>query len=349
MSQPTPAGLPAILAVDGGNSKADVALVAGDGTVLGAFRGPTVSHQAVGLEAGLDELERSVARILTEAGLDAAGRPAARLGIHALAGADLPSDVRLLERGLRQRGLTQEVVVLNDTYAALRAGSDRPWGVVVVCGAGTNGLGLGPTGRVVRFAAVGESSGDRGAGGGMAMEALAAAIRGRDGRGPRTSLEQLVPRALGRKRPGDLTTDLESGRLTHERLRAVLPPVVFAAAADGDPVAAGIVEAVADEVVAWAVAMIRRLHLTRRDVPVVLSGGVVRTTYRSFHDRIRTGILAVAPAARIRALTVPPVVGAALLGLDRLDLGPAERSAAEDRLRSALTFERLDVARSVLS
>ena len=118
------------------------------------------------------------------------------------------------------------------------------------------------------------------------MEALAASIRGRDGRGPQTTLERLVPAALDRRRPGDLTTDLESGRLTREELRAVLPPVVFAAAADGDPVAARIVDDVADEVVAWAVAMIRRLHLTRRDVPVVLSGGIIRTAYRPFHERI---------------------------------------------------------------
>ena len=39
----------AVLAVDGGNSKADVALVARDGTILGAVRGPTISHQAVPL------------------------------------------------------------------------------------------------------------------------------------------------------------------------------------------------------------------------------------------------------------------------------------------------------------
>ena len=347
MSAPGPAGLPAILAVDGGNSKADVALVMADGSVLGALRGPTVSHQAVGLEAGLDALERAVQRVMTEAGLDGAPRPVARLGVYALAGADLPADVRLLERGLRGTGLTADVVVLNDTHAALRAGSDRGWGVVVVCGAGTNGLGLGPTGRVVRFAAVGEASGDRGAGSGMAMEALAASIRGRDGRGPQTTLERLVPAALDRRRPGDLTTDLESGRLTREELRAVLPPVVFAAAADGDPVAARIVDDVADEVVAWAVAMIRRLHLTRRDVPVVLSGGIIRTAYRPFHERIASGIRAVAPAARIRPLDVPPVVGAALLGLDRLDLRPEERTAAEERLRAALTFERLGVARGV--
>ncbi len=337
------ARLPAILAVDGGNSKADVALVAADGSLLAAVRGPTISHQAVGLEAGLDTLERSVDRALVEAGQPRTRRPAAGLGVYTLAGADLRSDVRLLDRGLEARTITDDRVVLNDTYAPLRAGSDRPWGVVVVCGAGTNGLGIGPSGRVVRFAAVGENSGDRGAGGGLAVEALAAAIRGRDGRGPRTTLERLVPAAFGRSRPGDLTTDLEHGRLDRQTLRERLPPIVFAAAADGDPVAARLVADVADEIVAWAGAMIRRLHLTRTDVPVVLSGGIIRTPYAPFHDRIRVGIAAVAPAATVRPLTVPPVVGAALLGLDRLGLAPAELATAEVRLRTELTFARLGV------
>ena len=35
--------LPAVLAVDGGNSKTDVALVAADGTLLGSARGPGVT------------------------------------------------------------------------------------------------------------------------------------------------------------------------------------------------------------------------------------------------------------------------------------------------------------------
>src|SRR5512146_2816874 len=47
---------PAILAVDGGNSKTDVALVAADGRLLAALRGPTTSHQQVGLEIGADRL-----------------------------------------------------------------------------------------------------------------------------------------------------------------------------------------------------------------------------------------------------------------------------------------------------
>ena len=39
-----------ILAVDGGNSKTDAALCTSDGELLAAVRGPTTSHQAVGLE-----------------------------------------------------------------------------------------------------------------------------------------------------------------------------------------------------------------------------------------------------------------------------------------------------------
>jgi hypothetical protein len=91
--------------------------------------------------------------------------------------------------------------------------------------------------------------------------------------------------------------------------------------------------------------MIRRLRLTRLDVPFVLSGGIFQTTYRPFLDRIRDRVVALAPRAAIRPLTVPPVVGAALLGLDRLDLAPDERAAAEARLRAALTFDRLGIAR----
>ena len=50
-----------VLAVDGGNSKTDVALVADDGAFLAAVRGPTVSHQAVGLAEGMVRLERLAA------------------------------------------------------------------------------------------------------------------------------------------------------------------------------------------------------------------------------------------------------------------------------------------------
>ena len=67
-----------------------------------------------------------------------------------------------------------------------------------------------------------------------------------------------------------------------------------------------------------AVTLIRRLHLVRRDVDVVLAGGVFRAADPAFEGRVVEGILAVVPRAVVRRLTAPPVLGAALLGLDAL-------------------------------
>ena len=54
---------PAVLAIDGGNSKADVALLAADGTVLGAVRGPTISHQAVPLPEATSRLRMLIDQV----------------------------------------------------------------------------------------------------------------------------------------------------------------------------------------------------------------------------------------------------------------------------------------------
>jgi N-acetylglucosamine kinase-like BadF-type ATPase len=306
---------PAVVAVDGGNSKADVALIGPDGELLGAVRGPTVSHQAVGLEPGMDQLAALIREAQGHAGL--APDSVADVGVYTVAGADYPSDVRLLERALRQRGFARRDVVLNDSFGALRAGTDRTWGVVLICGQGINAAAVSPNGQRAGFPAVGDIAGDWGAASSVGMAGLGAAIRGRDGRGPRTSLERIVPRYFGLARPAAVTRALYTGKLSERRL-AELSPIVFDAASAGDAVARSIVDRVADELVAMARALIGRLHLSRLDPDIVLGGGVFRTTDRAFFDRIERGIKEVAPRARLVRLTAPPVVGAALIGLDTL-------------------------------
>ena len=90
--------------------------------------------------------------------------PVAQLGVYCLAGADFPVDDRRIDRWLRIRGITDERLVRNDTFAVLRAGTDRDWGVGVVCGYGINCSGVAPDGRITRFPAVGPISGDWGGG-----------------------------------------------------------------------------------------------------------------------------------------------------------------------------------------
>ena len=309
-----------VLAVDGGNSKTDVAAVDEAGRVRAVVRGPTVSHQAVGLEEGMVRL----AALAHEAGVSSASP--ADMGVFALAGADYASDLRTLERGIGALGVAREVVVVNDTMAALRAGSRRPWGVALICGQGVNGAGVAPDGSVARFDGVGDISGDWGGGASLGLAAQAASVRARDGRGPRTSLERLVPAHFGLASPGAVVRALYQGRIGHERL-GELSPVVFEAAIGGDPVARGIVDRLADELGVMAVALIRRLRLGGLDPDVVLAGGVFRAEDPAFFERLRAVVLAAAPAARIVRLEAPPGLGSTLLGLERLGRGPIPEGA----------------------
>jgi hypothetical protein len=80
-----------------------------------------------------------------------------------------------------------------------------------------------------------------------------------------------------------------------------------------------------------AITAMRRLDLTGQATPVILGGGVITARNPRLLDSITRQLVAAAPRAQVRVIDVPPVVGAALLGLDQVDAPPA----AEARLRAA--------------
>jgi N-acetylglucosamine kinase-like BadF-type ATPase len=227
-------------------------------------------------------------------------------------------------------------VVRNDTFAVLRAGTDAGWGVAVVCGSGLNCSGIGPDGRTVRFPALGAISGDWGGGTDLGIAALGAALRARDGRGPRTELEHVVPATFGLATAERVMGDVHAGRLAQEQLKDLVPGV-FGAAERGDGPARALVARQAEETVAMASAAIRRLRLQELAFDVVLGGGVLQAGHAPLVDAIRSGVLEAAPQARVLVLEGPPLVGAALLALDEL----GGRRSALSRLRASLTNDRL--------
>jgi N-acetylglucosamine kinase-like BadF-type ATPase len=329
---------PAILAVDGGDSKADVALIARDGTLLGARRQNGSAHFGLDHNGSLETLEMAIRAACADGGIDPERKPIAATAVYCVAGADIPIDDRRIAAELGGRGWAKRTIVRNDTFAMLRAGTEREWGVAVVCGSGLNCAGVGPDGRVVRFPSFGELSGDRAHGGGwLGRAALGVAIRARDRRGPRTILERLAPAHFKMSSPTALMEAVYLRKVDERRL-SELAPVVFRAASQGDAVSRELIDELADEVVATATAAIRRLHVTARDVEVILGGGVFRSNDERLIVRIRTGIANVAPKAVIRRLEAPPVLGAALIGLDEIHATRVART----QLRTTLTDGRLN-------
>ncbi len=307
----------AVVGVDGGNSKTELVLADATGRLLAQVRGATISHQQVPLDDAMARLGALVDEALAAAGLAPGLRPVARVAAMCLAGADHRSEVRLLTRAMDALGLAPELIIRNDTYAPLRAGTDDSWGVGVICGAGINAVGVAPDGRVAQFAALGQISGDRAGGDELGWGALGAAVRARDGRGPRTLLERSVPAFFGLRSPMAVTLALYRGDLTEEQVRE-LAPLVFDGLRQGDVASIAIADALADEIIAFVVAAVRRLHLLRAAVPVVLAGSVLQNAPAHVIERITAGVHEVAPGARISVLQTAPVMGAMLLGLDRL-------------------------------
>ncbi|MFJ9536248.1 N-acetylglucosamine kinase [Streptomyces sp. NPDC101225] len=305
-----------VLAVDAGNSKTDVAVVAADGTVLATARGGGFRPPVVGVEAAVDALAAAVDTAFAAAGVTGVDQVSA-----CLANADFPVEEEQLAAALEARAWGGAVQVRNDTFAILRAGITEPRGVAVVCGAGINCVGMRPDGRTARFPAIGRISGDWGGGWGLAEEALWFAARAEDGRGDPTDLARTLPAHFGLPTMLTLIEALHLEHVPHER-RHELTPVLFATAANGDPIARAIVDRLAGEVVTMATVALTRLDLLEEETPVLLGGGVLAARHPRLNDGIRELLAVRAPKAVPRVVTASPVLGAALLGLDRVDAPP---------------------------
>ncbi|MBC7099413.1 ATPase [Candidatus Bipolaricaulota bacterium] len=308
-----------VLGLDAGGTKT-LALVADEeGHVLGVGRGGPANHQVVGLKPALAEIGRACRSALGEAGLS----PPVDLAVFGLAGADLPMDFELLAPAVRKLGFAKGVRVENDAMIALRAGTRRGWGVVVVCGTGFNAAGLSPDGRGFRLPGLGWISGDWGGGMDLAREAVRAVARAWDGRGRPTLLSELLLSALGLPSAEELISALYMGQLgrpgglPEERLLELVP-LVFEAAAQGDEVAQGLLVRLGEEAGRAAAAVIRHLGLEKTDVEVILAGGLLRGKSPLLFDTAVQTIHRTAPKALVKRLEVEPVVGAALLALEEL-------------------------------
>jgi len=318
-----------VLAIDAGNSKTDVALVALDGTVLGTARGGGFQPQAVGAEQAVATLAPLVEAAAAEAGY----RLDTVLTSHVsacLANADLPVEEQELQAAIAAHGWGPTTAVANDTFGLLRAGTDGPRGVAVVCGAGINCVGLLPDGRTARWPALGALTGDWGGGGGLASEAMWHATRAEDGRGGPTLLSPMIGAHFGL--PGALAVAeaMHLGHLDRHRLHEVAR-VLFAAGEAGDATALQLIDRQADEITRLAVVALTRLDLLGEPTPVVLGGGVLAARQPLLIDNLTARLAAAAPLAEPRIVVAPPVLGAALLGLDHLGADPA----TEQRLRAA--------------
>jgi N-acetylglucosamine kinase-like BadF-type ATPase len=229
-----------------------------------------------------------------------------------LAGADRQEISRPLTAWLRKHLPAVFHSVTTDAAIALEAalgddsGKQRP-GIVVIAGTGSIACARDPQGRVLRCGGWGAVFGDEGSGYGLARNAVRAALRAFDGRGPRTRLGEAITRALHLKSVIEL-----AGRNASPEEIAALAPVVIKTARAGDAVARNLVDNAGRDLAELALALIPRLGPKNESVRVVCAGGLFRASIalrRSFAQHVKEA----APGARISPLRREPVEGALAL------------------------------------
>ena len=217
----------------------------------------------------------------------------------------------------------------------LRAGTERGWGVAVVCGAGINCVGVGPDGRHVRFPALGAISGDWGGGYDVGMAALSAAVRSEDGRGPRTQLERAVPEHFGlrdarRARRGDppRPASRSAGSSSCRRSCSTRPRPTRSRPRSSTASPPRCSRSCARP--------LHRLELDGAAVEVLLGGGMFRTADGRLLGAIEAGLRQLGEAVTLRVADSQPIVGAALLALDDVGAGPDAQARARRELGAAV-------------
>lgn len=299
-----------LLGVDGGGSKTFAVAVDERGEIRGFGRGGCGNYEGPGLDAAMAEIAKAC-----RGALDAAGTRIAQNGCFCLAGADFPEDFEMLGKAVAELAVADRVHIYNDTRAAFRAGSTRGCGAVVIMGAGMNAAGFAPDGRECRLPGEGFLFGDWGGAGSIGAEVMHCVFRAQDGRGQPTALTRMVLERLGARDMDELTQNLYLDKIPPPAI-ASLTLLVFPAALLGDEVASAIIERIADETAAAALAMLRRLALEGEECDVVLGGSVYKGEGPLLLERVKAKVAAHAPRAEVVIPTVEPVIGAAVLALE---------------------------------
>jgi N-acetylglucosamine kinase-like BadF-type ATPase len=298
-----------VLGIDVGGSKTVCLLADELGAVRAEVRGPGANLQA----AGELQVEKIVHRVMEEALVDRERPAVVCVGI---AGVDRDDDSRVVAAIMRRISPGSRIVVVNDALIALVAAAGESPGIVIVAGTGSIAYGRNDRGLAARAGGWGHMIGDEGSGYWIGRQALAAAVREVDGRGPRTTLTEDVLAHFGVTDAAGLVAIVYNREVPRANV-ATLGPIVQRAQDRGDAVAMQILERAADELSLAAASVAARLEMRGDAFPFVLAGSMFRVV-PSLADDLRRRLAEVAPRAETKPLEAEPAQGAVALALAEL-------------------------------
>jgi len=318
------------LGADLGATKTHSLIVDETGLAVGFGESGPGNHETVGYDGMFEAMRRSMQAALQSSGLTKADIAGAGFGV---AGFDWSSEYEITAQTIERLGLAGPYKFVNDAVPGLVAGSEEGWGVVVISGTGSNCRGWDKDHkREGRVTGHGVMMGE-GAGGSELMHRCMQLVGySWSRRGPETKLAEALIAHVGAR---DLEDLLRGYTMYEYQIGPDAAPLVFQVAEQGDRVARELIRWAGCELGEMANAVIRQLNFEGLEFDVVMTGSM-------FHGGelltapMKETILEIAPEARFVRLSVPPVVGAVMLGFEAggLQMKPSIRQTIIDTFPS---------------
>ena len=298
---------------DGGGTRTTCVLCDESGRFLGSGSGARSNFHDVGLPSAVSSLRSAFDGALAQSGMQAPDVEAC----FGLAGLDSPKDMSLMTDAIRSMGLTKsDPLVVNDWRTAVTgAFVDEP-GVTLIAGTGCVAAAQTSAGRrMVRVGGWGHIVDDRGSAYDIGRDALYAAMRDYDGRGPKTKLLRMIMARMRVDEPQGIIARVYAEQMSVSEV-ASLSSVAGEAARAGDPVARAILREKGEILAELVVVAASKLKMTRSKLGVSLNGGVFNAGEPILGPLVKA-IHASVPKAHVVEPKLRPAFGAVVLLLRR--------------------------------
>ena len=260
------------LGIDGGGTKTNAALMNESKEVLAEGEAGPSNPLRVGVETAVSNIIKAIENACDRGGLMVNDISVATLGLAGVRRRDLRERVR--ESFCKRLNIRNTTVVTDAEIALFGTTMGKP-GLVVIAGTGSICLGRNEKGETAISGGWGPLAGDEGGGVGIAQAALHMVAKASDGRGQLTALSGKAAEYFRASGPENLIVAIYSPQVDNSRI-AGFARLVVETALDGDSAAVEILNDAGRELGIAACAVVKKLGLGRRKIPIGCVGSVFK-------------------------------------------------------------------------